>query len=182
MAKPKKEKPAKRAKVKAVNADGADGAAIGMAKKTSLVGQALTAAIAAITAFGVVYFLPDDSPPHETPLHADRNDVAQADKYNFDAALEFADLDPFTLSLSDGQTILKIGIVLEVYTGEAYAIDPSDPQIRNAFMGYLRALQVEHIRDPAFMDNMRMQLRRRARLVLGQETVKDILITDFIIQ
>jgi len=48
--------------------------------------------------------------------------------------------------------------------------------------GYLRALKPEQIRDAAYMAQMRAQLVRRARLILGTDAVFGILITDFLVQ
>jgi len=85
---------------------------------------------------------------------------------------EFVTLNPFTISLDGGNSLLKIGITLEVSEEAAYDIDPNDPQLRDAFTGYLRALKPEQIRDAAYMAQMRAQLVRRARLILGTDAVK----------
>ena len=91
-------------------------------------------------------------------------------------------LTPLTISLQNNNRILNIGITLETLAGEEDYIDPSDPKIRDAFMGYLRALRIEQIEDSAFMAQMRAQLLRRAQLILGAENIHSILITDFLVQ
>lgn len=136
-----------------------------------------------LVSFGTVYFLPRPDPvtPHATASdtsdhHADEPEIDLTENTNY------LELTPLTISLQDNRRVLKIGITLEVIEGQESEIDPSDPKVRDAFMGYLRALRLEQIEDAAFMAQMRAQLLRRAQLILGPETVRGILITDFLVR
>jgi hypothetical protein len=49
-------------------------------------------------------------------------------------------------------------------------------------MSYLRAVDVEQLADVSFLPQLRAQLLRRAKLVLGEDNVTGILVTDFLIR
>lgn len=151
-------------------------------KKGGLIGQICLMVVLGAGSFGTVWFLPsrmDSAPaaPEETAMQ-----TPVAEPLNLKIDPEFVTLNPFTISLDGGNSLLKIGITLEVSEEAAYDIDPNDPQLRDAFTGYLRALKPEQIRDAAYMAQMRAQLVRRARLILGTDAVFGILITDFLVQ
>lgn len=133
--------------------------------------------------FGTVYLLPrpEPAPPAEAS-HAGDHDEEAKHEIDLEEDTSYFELNPFTISLQGNSRILKIGITLEVISGEADYMDPSDPKVRDAFTGYLRALRLEQIEDAAFMAQMRAQLLRRAQLILGQENVRGILITDFLVR
>lgn len=133
--------------------------------------------------FGTVYLLPRPAPVTvvEASSDSDHSEDA-AHEMDLEEDTSYFELNPFTISLQGNNRILKIGITLEVISGEADYIDPSDPKVRDAFTGYLRALRLEQIEDAAFMAQMRAQLLRRAQLILGQENVRGILITDFLVR
>jgi len=152
-------------------------------QKGGMIGKAVMMLAMGAASFGTVYFLPgkDIPPAAEDAHHADPH-APKLTAHDLMQDAEFATLDPMTLSLLDGSRFLKIGLTLEVAAGEAGYIDPNDPKIRDAFTGYLRALDMSQIQDPAFMVQMRTQLLRRARLILGQDAIYSVLITDFLIQ
>lgn len=173
----------KKSKSKDAPAEGQDGEVEGKAKGGLLPKLAMVLALGAVS-FGTVYLLPrPDAGSHDVASSSD------AAHYEDEVpALELAqntnylELTPLTISLQNNSRILKIGITLEVQSGEEEYIDPNDPKIRDAFMGYLRALRLEQIEDAAFMAQMRAQLLRRAQLILGQDKVHGILITDFLVR
>lgn len=133
--------------------------------------------------FGTVFLLPRADPAPAVSDHRDAGDHADAEEVlDFTQETTFLELTPLTISLQEDMRILKIGITLETLYGEETAIDPNDPKIRDAFMGYLRALRLDQIQDAAFMAQMRAQLLRRAQLVHGTDKVRGILITDFLVR
>lgn len=86
-------------------------------------------------------------------------------------------LDPMTVTVGQKGQLLKIGLALEAATEE---IDPTDPRLKDAFTGYLRAIQPEMLSDPNFHIELKRQLLHRARVTLGVQTVQGVLITDFL--
>lgn len=136
-----------------------------------------------LVSFGTVYLLPRPDPAPAPDASAEHEGGGHAEpELDLDEDTEYFELDPFTISLQNNNRILKIGITLEVISGESDYIDPSDPKLRDAFTGYLRALRLEQIEDAAFMAQMRAQLLRRAQLIFGEDEVRGILITDFMVR
>lgn len=129
--------------------------------------------------FGTVYTLPRISSDIDTG--AVETEPAEA-KLMLELDTSYLELTPMTVSIQEDGKILKIGITLEVLRGEEAYINPNDPKIRDAFMGYLRALRPEQIKDAAFMAQLRAQLLRRSQLILGSDVIADILITDFLVR
>lgn len=174
MAKKKKQKPAAEEE----QIEGAEGeqkkSKGGMISKLAML-LALGAA-----SFGTVYLLPRPAPVVAEAAHDDDKDEEVI--LDLTEETSYLELNPMTISLQDNLRVLKIGITLETLAGEETGIDPNDPKVRDAFMGYLRALRLEQIKDASFMAQMRAQLLRRAQLVLGPEKVRGILITDFLVR
>lgn len=132
--------------------------------------------------FGAVYLLPrPESAPAPTEYAAAETQEVD-EPYELDLETSYLELSPMTISLQDDMRILKIGITLETLAGTESEIDPSDPKIRDAFMGYLRALRLDQVQDAAFMAQMRAQLLRRVQIVVGPGKVHGILITDFMVR
>lgn len=132
--------------------------------------------------FGTVFLLPRPAPIVAHTEAAEEDHHAEEVELDLTEETTYLELNPMTISLQDDMRILKIGITLETLAGHEAEIDPNDPKIRDAFMGYLRALRLDQVQDAAFMAQMRAQLLRRAQLVFGQDTVRGILITDFLVR
>ena len=151
-------------------------------KKGGAIGPAVTLVALGAASFGTVFMLPGNNQKPEESYEAEM--VAHETEEELDLMVDtgYLELTPLTITLQNNNRILKIGITLETLAGEEDYIDPNDPKIRDAFMGYLRALRIEQIEDAAFMAQMRAQLLRRAQLILGVENIHGILITDFLVR
>ncbi len=170
MKKPKKEK---KKKVKK------DGDA--SAKKGGMLGKLALVIAMGATSFCTVFFLPRPDPV--TVVEAD----ASHDKTDEHAEPEpiptsFLDMESFTVSLKGRQRVLRLGVTLETPEDMVEFINPNDPQLRDAFMGYLSAIEMAQVEDAAFLVRLRAQLTRRARFVLGDANVSNVLITDFLVR
>lgn len=150
-------------------------------KKGGLIGALLTPLVLAGVAFGTVYFLPSSA-----PVMIAHSDVATAhvEQPDLDIPTDFetVSLSEMTVSIGQDKQVLRIGITLEAPSASAANISPDDARLRDAFMGYLRAIEVSQLKDAAFMAQLRAQLLRRAKLVLGSENVYGVLITDFLVR
>lgn len=173
----KKEKKKKGAAPPAKDGEGAP-----PKKGGGLIGQLCLMIVLGAGSFGTVWFLPSRTVSAPDVLGDAAAHAPEQEPLDLTTDPEFVALNPFTISLDGGNSLLKIGITLEVSEEAAYDIDPNDPQLRDAFTGYLRALKPDQIRDAAYMAQMRAQLVRRARLILGTDAVFGILITDFLVQ
>lgn len=172
MKKPKKEKKKK------VKKEGGDSA-----KKGGMLGKLALVVAMGATSFCTVFFLPrpepvaavvaeNDSHANEEEKHAEPKPIATA----------FLDMESFTVSLKGRQRVLRLGVTLETPEDMVEFINPNDPQLRDAFMGYLSAIEMKQVEDAAFLVRLRAQLTRRARFVLGEANVQSVLITDFLVR
>ncbi len=174
MKKPKKEKKPKKVKAKK------DGD--GSGKKGGMLGKLALVVTMGATSFCTVFFMPRDEivmPEHEAvESHETTGEFVEPEPI----ATAFLDMTSFTVSLKDRQRVLRLGVSLETPENMVEFIDPNDPQLRDAFMGYLSAIGMEQVEDAAFLVRLRSQLTRRARFVLGEGNVQNVLITDFLVR
>lgn len=93
-------------------------------------------------------------------------------------AMHIVELNPIIVSISPSDKLLKIGLALETTTAD---IDPNDPQLKDAFTTYLRAVTPQMLSEPEFHMQLKRQLLHRARHTLGPDTVQGLLITDYLL-
>ncbi len=155
----------------------------GQPKKGGLIGAILTPLLLAAASFGTVYSLPSGEAKFPAEDHAETEEYHAEEHIDFTSKnLDIVELNEFVISLREGRQVLRILLAVEAPSESASTIDPNDLRLRDAFMSYLRAIEVEQLEDVTFMPQLRAQLLRRAKLVLGDENVSGILITDFLIR
>jgi flagellar FliL protein len=157
----------------------------GKKKSSGFMTQLLLAVALGAAAFATVYFLPGSEPPVMTcEAEAPKEVVKKEPEPPSLEHVTFVALEPLMVSLgtsSEGRH-LKIGLTLETSEGHEYDIEHAEPKLRDAFTGYLRAVSIDQLEDPAAMVRLRAQLLRRAKVILGKDTVQGVLITDFIVR
>jgi len=149
-------------------------------KKSGLMGKLVLPAVLGLSSFSTVYVLPRAEIP--TPVNAKSQNSGDFEIEPEPVETSFVSLEPFTVPLKGRLQILRLNITLEVPQQHAEFINPQDPRLRDAFMGYLSALGTTQIEDAAFLVRLRAQLTRRANFVLGSGNVQNILITDFMVR
>lgn len=151
-------------------------------KKGGLVSVVLTPLILGAVSFGTVFLLPTA----ETGTASSAHDAAASESTDLHdlmpTNLYIVEMDEFVVSIRDDKNILRMSLALEVPKQFSEDVNPNELRLRDAFMGYLRAVEIAELQDPAFLPQLRAQLLRRSRLVLGQEKVAGVLITDFLIR
>ena len=55
------------------------------------------------------------------------------------------------------------------------------PRIVDVLNGYLRALRMEDLEDPATLVRIRAQMLRRIQVITGPDAVSDLLIVEFML-
>lgn len=70
---------------------------------------------------------------------------------------------------------------LEVAPGEAEAVAALMPRILDVLNTYLRAVDVKDIESPSSAARLRAQMLRRIQVVAGDGMVRDLLITEFVL-
>lgn len=100
-----------------------------------------------------------------------------------DSNVAFVELQPLTISLGRFATSrhLRFQAHLEVNPGMAAEVEHLSPRILDVLNTYLRAIAESELEDPASMNRLRAQMLRRVQVVAGEGNVKDLLITEFVL-
>lgn len=97
--------------------------------------------------------------------------------------IAFIPLDSMVISLgraSDGRH-LRFTANLEVPSNQESNVSKVLPRIVDVLNGYLRALRMEDLEDPAALVRIRAQMLRRIQVVTGPDAVNDLLIVEFVL-
>ncbi len=94
----------------------------------------------------------------------------------------FVPLDPIMVSMPPGSASrhLRFAGQLEVVPGKAEAVVAVMPRILDVLNTYLRAVEVSDLEEPASAARLRAQMLRRVQVVTGEGLVKDLLVTEFV--
>ncbi|MFN4170412.1 MAG: flagellar basal body-associated protein FliL [Pseudorhodobacter sp.] len=97
--------------------------------------------------------------------------------------LAFVPVDPVVISLGPAARArhLRFTAQLEVNRGMQADVTLLMPRILDVVNGYLRAVDVARLEDPAGLVVLRAQMLRRIQLVTGEGRVRDLLITEFVL-
>jgi flagellar FliL protein len=97
--------------------------------------------------------------------------------------IAFVPIDPVVVSLGPdaGSRHLKFTAQLEVAKPHAEEVAMLMPRILDVLNSYLRAVAMADLEDPAAMMRLRAQMLRRVQIVTGEGRVRDLLVTEFIL-
>lgn len=110
----------------------------------------------------------EDAPGgHEAPAH----DIA------------FVPIEPLIISLGHAASNrhLKFTAQLEVASGAQADVARLMPRVQDVLNGYLRAVDVADLEDPSSLIKLRAQMLRRVQIVTGEGQVRDLLVTEFVL-
>jgi flagellar protein FliL len=109
--------------------------------------------------------------------------TAMADSESMAKDIAYIALDPLVISLGNGASYryLRFGAQLEVTGTYREEVVILLPRVLDVLNGYLRAVESRDIEDPAAMTRLRAQMLRRVQVVTGDNRVRDILITEFVL-
>lgn len=95
----------------------------------------------------------------------------------------FVPLDPVVISLPRGASARHLRFVgqLEVVPDHSDEILMLMPRILDALNTYLRAVEPADLEQPAATVRLRAQMLRRIQVVTGEGRVRDLLITEFVL-
>ena len=95
----------------------------------------------------------------------------------------FVPIDSLTISLGKAQdkSHLRFTAQLEVNADRAAEVAALSPRILDVINGYLRAVDLADLEDPDALVRLRAQLLRRIQIVTGQGCVRDLLVTEFVL-
>ena len=95
----------------------------------------------------------------------------------------FVPLETIVISLApdSGSEHLRFTAQLEVVDSAATDVTTLTPRILDVINSYLRAIDTASIEDPQAMARLRAQMLRRIQVVTGEGRVRDLLITEFVL-
>jgi flagellar FliL protein len=97
--------------------------------------------------------------------------------------IDFVPLDTMVVSLGpdSGSEHLRFTAQVEVVESAAADVALLTPRILDVLNSYLRAIDTAAIEDPQAMARLRAQMLRRVQIVTGEGRVRDLLITEFVL-
>lgn len=97
--------------------------------------------------------------------------------------IAFVPLDPVTITLGEvaANIHLRFAAQLEVETVKKAEVTLLIPRILDVLNGYLRAVEVAELGDPNALVRLRSQMLRRIQIVTGEGRVRDLLVTEFVL-
>lgn len=97
--------------------------------------------------------------------------------------IAFVPLETIVISLGpdSGSEHLRFTAQLEVVDTAAADVTTLTPRILDVINSYLRAIDTASIEDPYAMARLRSQMLRRIQVVTGDGRVRDLLITEFVL-
>jgi flagellar FliL protein len=98
-------------------------------------------------------------------------------------AIAFVTIEPLVISIGGTAAArhLKFTSSLEVTHGTEAEVTLLLPRILDVMNGYLRAVDPQDLEDPSALVRLRAQLLRRIQLVTGEGRVRDLLVTEFVL-
>lgn len=97
--------------------------------------------------------------------------------------IAFVPIEPMIVSLgSEGRNRhLRFNAQLEVPVAHQGDVTLLLPRIMDVLNGYLRAVEIRDLEDPAALIRLRAQMLRRVQIVTGEGRVRDLLVTEFVV-
>jgi flagellar FliL protein len=94
----------------------------------------------------------------------------------------FVPMEPIMISLPPGASakLLRFTGQLEVAPAYAEEVTVLMPRVLDVLNTYLRAVDVRDLEDPASAVRLRAQMLRRVQVVTGEGRVRDLLVTEFV--
>ncbi len=117
-----------------------------------------------------------DQPPAQHKEHADKGD----DTKNTGS---FLPLDPVLVNIGHGASRqhLRFAATLDVPARYKEEVAHSIPRVRDALNSFLQAVEPRDLAERESLLRLRVLMLHRARLVLGEDKVNDLLISEFVL-
>ena len=95
--------------------------------------------------------------------------------------IAFIALDPMVISLNDAKARhLRFSAQLEVASAHQAEVEALKPRVMDVLNGFLRAVEMQDLEDPAALLRLRAQMLRRVQIVVGEGKVNDLLVVEFV--
>lgn len=133
--------------------------------------------------FGATYFLGPTAGPTKSAEACEVGESAPEPK-RASIDQEFVPLEEIliTIGSSPSNRYLKMQVSVVTDKDSISTIKDAEPILMDAFINYLRSVELNDFEDPKFYSNMRRQLSRRSELVVGAGASDGVLITEFLLR
>ncbi|MEZ5777410.1 MAG: flagellar basal body-associated FliL family protein [Paracoccaceae bacterium] len=97
--------------------------------------------------------------------------------------IAFVPIDPLVVALGKEPSRRYLHFTAQLEVASPFQADVVHllPRILDVLNGYLRAVEVRELEDPAALIRLRAQMLRRVQMVTGEGRVRDLLVTEFVI-
>ncbi|MFN6951208.1 MAG: flagellar basal body-associated protein FliL [Albidovulum sp.] len=97
--------------------------------------------------------------------------------------IAFIPLEPLVVSLGSEPAGRYLHFTAQIEVAKVFQPDVTLllPRVLDVLNGYLRAVEVGDLEDPAALVRLRAQMLRRIQMVVGDGRVRDLLVTGFVI-
>lgn len=97
--------------------------------------------------------------------------------------IAFVPVEPLIITLGSGDELrhLRFASQIEVAAPNLEEVTHLLPRIVDVLNGYLRAIDASELQDPAALVRIRAHLLRRIQIVTGEGRVRDLLVTEFVL-
>ncbi|MDO9638929.1 MAG: flagellar basal body-associated FliL family protein [Pseudotabrizicola sp.] len=98
-------------------------------------------------------------------------------------SIVFVPVEPITISLGPQSRSrhLRFASQLEVNAAHVAEVQLLLPRVSDVLNSYLRAVELTQLEDPAALMRLKAQMLRRVQIVTGQDRVRDLLISEFVL-
>ncbi len=97
--------------------------------------------------------------------------------------IAFVPIEPLVITLGTADSGRNLRFSSQIEVGSTYVADVTLllPRIVDVMNGYLRAIDPADLDEPATLLRIRAQLLRRIQMVTGDGRVRDLLVTEFVL-
>jgi flagellar FliL protein len=112
---------------------------------------------------------------HSEPEKAPEAEIA--------AAPAFVAIDPIIISLDPNASARHLRFASQIEVEEGYQAEVTQmlPRIVDVLNGYLRAVETRDLENPAALVRLKAQMLRRIQIVTGEGRVRDLLVSEFVL-
>ena len=96
----------------------------------------------------------------------------------------FITLPPIIIPLGENANAKHLKAIFSIETDPNYKkrVDKLKPRLMDMLNTYLRAVEEKELTQPERFQNLQAQMLRRARLVAGENAIKNLLVQEFVLQ
>ncbi len=97
--------------------------------------------------------------------------------------IAYVPVDPLVVTLNGEGRDRHLRFTAQLEVAKSYQEDVAllMPRILDVLNGYLRAIEVAELEDPTALTRLRAQMLRRVQIVSGEGRVRDLLVTEFVL-